>query len=484
MPRLPWLIGSILTLLCTGFIAAGEKVEHFDRDPGWDGQNNRSEQSKPREVKQDFGYSRTAHAGGQAGEIGGFITAAAEPAYYAKRLEPKSFDDVLTASGRLICKGNQFHALLGFFNSGTINEWRTPSSIAIRLHGRGDVFFAYVEYATARWRAGADSPDGFATVRDPMSGRINLRGFPIGKVLRWSLRYDPTAREGKGSIIVTLGDETAVCHLDAGHKADGASFNRFGLLPVLKSADDGGDIWFDDITINGQKEDFSSDPGWEGFQNRRIYKTRNIRPSFDFGYSPTQHAEGQGKGELGGLVFRGDCRYPDKLAAYGDRLSKLTLEKPLSATGKVSLRRAVSDSTVLLGFYHSKESLHVSPSQASGFPNSFLGIAIEGPSSEGFFVYPAYRNKGDGQGYADGPKRPRIMPDGKANDWSLSYDPAGDGGRGSIVVKLGDQSVKLDLGAEHKKTGAAFDRFGLITTWIDGNGQLIYFDDLRYTSEQ
>ena len=29
-----------------------------------------------------------------------------------------------------------------------------------------------------------------------------------------------------------------------------------------------------------------------------------------------------------------------------------------------------------------------------------------------------------------------------------------------------------------------FDRFGIITTWIDGNSQDIYFDDLSYTWKQ
>jgi hypothetical protein len=28
------------------------------------------------------------------------------------------------------------------------------------------------------------------------------------------------------------------------------------------------------------------------------------------------------------------------------------------------------------------------------------------------------------------------------------------------------------------------DRFGLVTTWIDGNGQKVYFDDLTYTARQ
>ncbi len=28
------------------------------------------------------------------------------------------------------------------------------------------------------------------------------------------------------------------------------------------------------------------------------------------------------------------------------------------------------------------------------------------------------------------------------------------------------------------------DRFGLVTTWIDGHGQHVYFDDLTYTCRQ
>src|SRR5207302_4513691 len=29
-----------------------------------------------------------------------------------------------------------------------------------------------------------------------------------------------------------------------------------------------------------------------------------------------------------------------------------------------------------------------------------------------------------------------------------------------------------------------FDRFGIVTTWIDGNAQRLYFDDLTYTCAQ
>jgi hypothetical protein len=63
----------------------------------------------------------------------------------------------------------------------------------------------------------------------------------------------------------------------------------------------------------------------------------------------------------------------------------------------------------------------------------------------------------------------------------MVYDPSAVGGRGRIVVTLGKATAALDLGAGDRKTGARFDRFGLVTTWIDGNGQHVYFDDLTYT---
>ena len=320
-------------------------------------------------------------------------------------------------------------------------------------------------------------------MKDAKTGKTALRGFKTGVAHAWSIKYDPAANKGGGAVTVTLGGETAVCHLDAGHKGDGATFNRFGLLPVLKSADGGGEVWLDDVTVNGATDDFARDPQWEGVGNRREYQTADVRPRFDFGYSPTRHAGGKGAGELGGLVFRGDCRYKDRLAAYGDRLATLTLDKPLKASGKVALRRGVSDSTTLLGFYHSEDSLEVSPAQSSGFPKSFLGVAVEGPSREGFLFYPAYRVRGDGQGYANGADRAHILPDGKSHDWALTYDPAAGAGRGRVTVTFDGKAVALDLGAGDRKTGARFDRFGLITTWIDGNAQRVYFDDLTYTCE-
>ena len=79
------------------------KSETFDRDPGWDRSNNRPADRKdePVEVRQDFGFSNTSHAGGKRGEAGGRIQAAAEAAFYGKVIGEKTLQGPLSASGTL-----------------------------------------------------------------------------------------------------------------------------------------------------------------------------------------------------------------------------------------------------------------------------------------------------------------------------------------------------------------------------------------------
>lgn len=458
------------------------KTETFDRDPGWDGRNHRPK-DPPVKVTQDFGFSPTSHAGGQAGEMGGTVWSAAEPAYYAVPIEPRTLESPLAASGTLACMDGATHLLLGFFNADTANEWRTPSSLAIRINVRGDHFFAYVEYCTRTWRAGGDNPQAFAPPPDPQTGKKGQFPFPSGgKPHAWSLTYEPDGNNGSGRIIATLDDQTAICHLDEGHKSDGAVFNRFGVITVMKSADGGAPVFVDDVTVNGRTERFTEDPRWDGRNNRRVYETQNVRPRFDFGYSLTRFAGGKAAGELGGLTFRGDCRYPDRMAYYGDAVGPLTLEKPLRASGRLAMRRGVTDSTALFGFFHSEDSMRSNPSQKDAIPEGVLAIALEGPSSEGFYAYPVVRAKG-GNGRAGRVREcPRIHPDGASHTWSLAYDPRGADGKGRITVSLDERPVTLDL--EEDARGARFDRFGIVTTWIDGNGQNVYLDDLIYTVGQ
>src|SRR2546421_7309424 len=99
-----------LTLLITPAIGAADgrageqpkstlKAESFDKDPGWEGHNNRIVPERVPTVTQDFGYSQTNFAGTAAGELGGQVTRASEPAYYADKIGPVTLDDQLSASG-------------------------------------------------------------------------------------------------------------------------------------------------------------------------------------------------------------------------------------------------------------------------------------------------------------------------------------------------------------------------------------------------
>jgi hypothetical protein len=480
-----WLL---LCLVCqfanvavTASPARGEQMllmtETFDTNPNWQGRNNRATLPEPRQIVQNFGYSAaTSNAGGPAGEIGGFITPAGEPAFYAKTIPARSFNDVLSVSGTLNVPQGGGHTVIGFFNADTVNEWRSANTIALRIYGRGSHFLAYSEYGTSKWRAGGASLGGEAPIP---SGTVT---YPF------SLSYDPNGAGGVGSIIATIGSQTATMALDAGHKADGAIFNRFGILNVVKSADDPGRLWLDNLTINGELNPFNSDPGWDALNNRRTYVSTNVRPRFDFGFSPlTNHAGGLGGGEIGGHTFRGDSRLEfngGRMAYYGDQLlDTLSLDQPLHADGRVALHRGVSDSTTLIGFFHSVDSVRNSDSQKSATPENFVGIAIEGPSAEGFYFYPTYGVDLEGESTSSRgtPTPPFIYPDGASHQWSLDYDPAASGGRGRITVTLDGQAVALDLQPGHKAIGANFNRFGIITTHIDGNGQTVYFDDLTYT---
>ena len=69
------------------------KTESFDRDPGWEGFNNRIVPSRFPTVTQDFGYSPTRFASTAPGEIGGVVTRATRPAYWAAEIAEKTLGD-------------------------------------------------------------------------------------------------------------------------------------------------------------------------------------------------------------------------------------------------------------------------------------------------------------------------------------------------------------------------------------------------------
>src|SRR5213594_555663 len=111
------------------------------------------------------------------------------------------------------------------------------------------------------------------------------------------------------------------------------------ITPAGEPAFYPGQLWLDNVTINGELHPFNSDPGWDQRNNRTNYISTNVRPRFDFGYSPgSNFAGGQSGGEIGGHTFRGASRLQfngTRMAYYGARLTDTwSLNQPLHAGGK------------------------------------------------------------------------------------------------------------------------------------------------------
>ena len=94
------------------------------------------------------------------------------------------------------------------------------------------------------------------------------------------------------------------------------------------------------------------------------------------------------------------------------------------------------------------------------------------------------RTKAGDSSYANVRESPMIHPDGRSHDWTLDFDPQAAGGKGQIAVKLDGKTTSLDLPESVKASRTTFDRFGIVTSWIDGNSQDVYWDDISYTAAQ
>ena len=395
------------------------RTQDFRVDPGWEGFRNRLVTEPLPVTRQHFGYRETNLAkGATAGEIGGWVNRSLSPAWYAKRISDRTLSDRLSASGRFAvtrAEGSS-GALFGWFHESS-RGWRTPNSIALRIDGNGGKYWVLFEYGTCRWRTG-----GGATFEGQYQ-RTKTRPFAAdGTSHKWSLSYEP---EGDGSLILVIDGQQYVALLEPGHKADGATFNRFGLWNHQNSGD-GLEVYFDDLVLEGAPIDLSRDPGWEARGNDIEFGERVVRPRHDFGFSMSSHAGGP-PGEIGGLIWR-----DERPAYYADRIGRLSLNDELRASGKLALTSANSDSGVYLGWFDSASKQEEKAPQSHPQPHNFLAIMIEGPSRAGHYVRPAYVTSSGQGSHAD--SGPTIRPDGAIHDWSLHYTPQEAGGRGRIEV--------------------------------------------------
>lgn len=134
----------------------GLKTETFARDPAWEGYNNRIVPSFAPLVTQDFGYSATNFAAKSRGEVGGRITRASEPAWYAARIPPKTLDDKLSASGTFALVGGGGGICFGWLHGQQPSGMGRPlGSLAMNVSAAKTGGRLSVHLVTARIRLAA-----------------------------------------------------------------------------------------------------------------------------------------------------------------------------------------------------------------------------------------------------------------------------------------------------------------------------------------
>jgi hypothetical protein len=451
----------------------------FDTDPQWDGFRNRLLPKQLPIVRQDFGHRMSNFAGGRsAGEIGGTVHRAQRRASYAKAIHPKSFNDKLRATGRFAVTRADASSgtMIGWFNDKKSHDWRTPQSLAMRIDGNGGKYWLFYEYGTGEYGTGgggAFEGDRYQTTPTPP-----FRAD--GTVHEWSLEYDPNETDGRGSVTFRVDDRVYRVPLGEGHKQQGATFDRFGIWNV-QVAGEALDVYFDDLQIDGEKENFDADPTWAADGNPIEYQQRMMRPFHDIGYSPTSHAGGR-RGEIGGILFR-----DERPMYYADRVGPFSLDDEFAASGRIVLMSAAADSGMRLGFFGHESKRNKATPDYHEPQTDFVGIMIEGPSRVGHYFRASYATS---KGHGDAPmnegqpnERPVIRPDGRVHDWSLHYDPTGASSRGRITVTFDNTTHHLDLRESERRENARFDRFGLFNIQAGGHHVEAYLDDVRYTKK-
>ncbi len=465
---LPILVASAIMLASE---PSGERTPSFENDPAWIGIRNRLLPDELPITRQSFGYRRSNLAGGTApGEIGGRVERSVTPARYAKVISPRSLDDVLEAEGTFAVTEAEGGSgvLIGWFNDKSRN-WRTPNSLCFRIDGNGGKYWVFFEYGTQNGLTGSGVTFEGERYQTTTTEPFLADGTPH----RWKLRYDPTANSCLGEIVFTLDGDDHRAPLSPGHRADGALFDRFGLLNMMV-AGEGLTVLLDDLVIDGALHQFDHDPGWERKGCEAEFEDPYERPLHNFGYT-TERSLGGGPGSIGGVIWRDEGP-----ASYADEVGPLDLDHPLLASGRLVLDAASADSGVYLGWFNADSRDPRDPPEHEAPPRNILALMIEGPSRVGHYIRPAYRlADGRGTALAEGPV---LKPDGRVHSWSLQYDPEANDHEGAITAVIDGDAQVFKLPHGHRDRGASFNRFGLFNIRTGGHFVELYLDQLSYTA--
>src|SRR5688500_6917083 len=114
-------IAIVIVVACGTVSRAEVKSENFDKDPAWEGFQNRDAPKQVKTVAQDFGHRATNFAGKAKGEIGGTIWRSSTPACYAAEIPARTLSDKLSASGTfaITATSGSSGAFFGWFKAET-----------------------------------------------------------------------------------------------------------------------------------------------------------------------------------------------------------------------------------------------------------------------------------------------------------------------------------------------------------------------------
>ena len=219
-------------------------------------------------------------------------------------------------------------------------------------------------------------------------------------------------------------------------------------------------------------QDFSRDPGWDGFANRVLPDPPHVVKQ-EFGYRPTNHAGGAKGGEIGGRVQR--SLVP---ASYAMTLpATLTMDDRLEVTGRFAVTGDGGGSGFILGWFHDT-------SRGWRTPNS-LCLRLDGNGDKYWIFYEhGTRNRYtggsgafEGERYQTTPTKP-FPADGTPHTFKLVYDPEANNGIGQVSFQVDDRVYSFDVTEANRKDGARFNRFGIWNQHTTGGYLEAYFDDL------
>lgn len=219
-------------------------------------------------------------------------------------------------------------------------------------------------------------------------------------------------------------------------------------------------------------EDFSSDPGWDGFNNRTAPQ--------DFGFSDTSNAGGT-QGEAGGNIIR------DPLAHYADDVGVIDP----STTSLVMRGSAVfgaNSGNVMVGWFDRTADLRWD------FIQDFIGFRTD----DNKLIEVLFRGRENrfaptnGMGEAlDGAPIDVDVP----FTYVITYTPTGGANNGGILnatfanVSIPGRTdstytLQFEPSEGNRDAIADLNRHGLLSLYIPGSGAgtEFFIDDLRYTS--